>query len=100
MHGLEAVAGIGQRAPDDHRHRVIEIGAAHLLFDIDGDEVGAAVGRRAAFEREQGILIVCHRVFSGPPEGGKKGPEKAGPGPRAMLLFYSFEGGFSKANEK
>ena len=42
MDGLEAVAGVGQGAPDDDRHGVVEIGAAHLLFDVDGDEVGAA----------------------------------------------------------
>jgi hypothetical protein len=50
MDGLEAVAGIGQSAPDDDRHRVIEIGAAHLFFNVDGDEVGAAAWRRTAFE--------------------------------------------------
>ena len=44
MHGLQSVAGIGQRAPDDHRHRVGEIRAAHLLFNVDGDMVGAASG--------------------------------------------------------
>ena len=100
MHGLQAVAGIGQRAPDDHAHRVVEIGAAHLLFNIDGDEVGAAVRRRAAFEGEKGILIVWHRVFSGPPEGGEKAPEKAGPDSAGVLLFYPFKEGFSKADMK
>jgi hypothetical protein len=34
---------------------------------------------RAAFEGKKRILIVWHRVFSGPPEGGGKRPEKAGP---------------------
>ncbi len=54
MHGLQAVAGIRQRAPDDHTHRVVEIGAAHLLFNVDRDEVRAAVGRGATFERGVG----------------------------------------------
>ena len=65
MHGLEAVAGVGQRAPDDDRHRVVEIRAAHLLFDVDGNETGA-VGRRTAIERELGVLIVCHRDSGSP----------------------------------
>jgi len=75
MHGLEAVQSAGQRAPDDDAHRVVEIGAAHLLFNIDGDKVGAAVRRRAACEREEGIQFVGHMGFLGPPEGGREGPE-------------------------
>ena len=35
VHRLQAVAHIRQRAPDDHAHRVIEIGAAHLFFEAD-----------------------------------------------------------------
>ena len=89
MHGLEAVAGIGQRAPDDHRHRVVEIGAAHLLFDIDGDEVGAAVGRRAAFERELGILIVCHKGLFRPAGRRRKGSGKSGAGLRGLCFYFT-----------
>ena len=37
MHGLQAVAHVGQRAPDDHAHRVVEIRPPHLVFDVDGD---------------------------------------------------------------
>ena len=92
MHGLEAVAGIGQRAPDDDRHRVGEIGAAHLLFDVHGEKVGAAVGRRAAFERELGILIVCHKVFSGPPERRQKGCGKGGAGVRGLCFYFTRSG--------
>ena len=51
MDGLEAVAGIGQRAPDDDRHRVVEIRAAHLFFDIDGNEI---VCRREGCRRREG----------------------------------------------
>ena len=36
MHRLQAVAGVGQGAADDHAHRVVEVGAAHLLFEADG----------------------------------------------------------------
>ena len=34
MDGLEAVANMGQRAPDIHRHRVVQVGLAHVVFDI------------------------------------------------------------------
>ena len=43
MHRLQTVAHIGQRARHDHAHRVIEVGALHLLFDGDRRDVG---GRR------------------------------------------------------
>ena len=82
MHRLEAVADVGQRAPDDDRHGVVEVGAPHLLLYIDGghDEragagggrwavatcaagrrvIGVGVLRRGGLEREFGVLIVCH----------------------------------------
>jgi len=34
---LEAIADIGEGAADDHAHGVIEVGAAHLVFDVYGD---------------------------------------------------------------
>ena len=34
---LEAVAHIGEGAADDHAHGVIEVRAAHLVFDVYGD---------------------------------------------------------------
>ena len=36
MHRLEAVARIRQRTPDDHAHRVIEVGMPHFLFQRNG----------------------------------------------------------------
>ena len=36
MHGLEAVAHVGQSTSDDDGHRVVEIRASHLLFNVDG----------------------------------------------------------------
>ena len=41
MDRLEAIPDIGQRAADDHAHGVIEIAAAHLVFNVDGNEVAA-----------------------------------------------------------
>ncbi len=34
VHGLEAIAHVGQRPADDHAHGVIEVGLAHLVFEI------------------------------------------------------------------
>ena len=36
MHRLQAITRVGQRTPDDHAHRVVQIRAAHLLFEADG----------------------------------------------------------------
>jgi len=38
MHGLQAVARIRQGTPDDHTHRVVEIGLFQLVFDIDRED--------------------------------------------------------------
>ena len=38
MHGLQTIAHVGQRAPDDDAHRVVEIRLAHLVFEIDRDD--------------------------------------------------------------
>ena len=48
MHRLHAVAHVGQRPAHDHAHRVIEIGAAHLVGDRDRCDVGRAAEVRAA----------------------------------------------------
>ncbi len=42
MHGFETVANVGERAPDDHRHRIVEIRTPHLVFNVDGLHVGRA----------------------------------------------------------
>ncbi len=44
--GLEAVAHVGQRAPDDDGHRVIEIAPPDLLLDRDGNLLRGVDGRR------------------------------------------------------
>ena len=35
MHGFEPIAQIGDRAADDHRHRIIDEGCFHLIGDIN-----------------------------------------------------------------
>ena len=61
LHGLQPVARVGQRARDDHAHGVIEVGAAHLLFDGDrGDIVRRRRGRRRVRgrrHRRQGRIV-------------------------------------------
>ena len=39
MHGLQAVANVGQSAAHDHAHRVIEITAFHFIEDRDGFDI-------------------------------------------------------------
>ena len=39
VHGFQTVTQIGNRAGDDHAHRVIEIGGLHLLGDRDGGAI-------------------------------------------------------------
>jgi len=39
VHRLQAVAHVRQRPADDHAHRVIEIAAPHLHFDVDRDRL-------------------------------------------------------------
>jgi hypothetical protein len=34
MYGLQAIADIGQRSPDDNTHRVVDIISGHFLFDV------------------------------------------------------------------
>ena len=50
VHRLEAVARVGQGAPDDHAHRVVQIRPPHLLFEADRKyflgKLSHAVGRR------------------------------------------------------
>ena len=44
VHRLQPVARIGQRARHDHAHRVIEVGAPHLLFDGDRRDIVRRLG--------------------------------------------------------
>ena len=44
VHGLEPVAHVGQRAPDDHAHRVVEVAALHLELEVDLLDLVVALG--------------------------------------------------------
>ena len=57
MHRLEAVAHVGQRAADDHAHRVIEVRALHLVLDGYGAHIrGQSPG--GIFSVGQGLIPV------------------------------------------
>src|SRR5271155_2512234 len=84
MDGLESVADIGQRAPDDDRHRIVEIRLAHLVFNVDGlnvESARAAVawGRRWS-QWKFGILIIRHKcsVLRRDPSRCSGRPQKRG----------------------
>ena len=57
MHGLQAVAHVGQRAAHDHAHGVVEIRLAHLVFEIHGKN----------FARD----FVHGRLWKGPKKGAE-----------------------------
>ncbi len=44
VHRLEAVADVGQRAPDDDRHRVVDVGALHRGLQLDRLDAAAERG--------------------------------------------------------
>ena len=54
VHRLQPVARVGQRARDDHAHRIVEIGALQLVLDGDGIDAGARRRRR----RRSGIAQI------------------------------------------
>ena len=56
MHRLQPIAGIRQRARDDHAHGVIEVRAAHLVFQHHRDRNAVGVRRLGG---EAGCLVVC-----------------------------------------
>jgi hypothetical protein len=39
LHGLEAVAGVGEGAGHDHRHRILDVGRLHDVGDVGGGEL-------------------------------------------------------------
>ena len=38
VHGFQTVAHVGQGPGHDDRHRIVDVGRLHLLFDVDGDD--------------------------------------------------------------
>ncbi len=69
--GLEAVADVGEGAADDDRHGVVEIAAAHLVFNVDGEheggaaalDGGGAVGGGSGRRRGVGVGVLRGGIF-------------------------------------
>ena len=63
VHGLQAVAHVGQRTADDDAHRVVEVGALHLGLQVD---LLDAVDQHVAFQygapRRSGGVLPGSRV--------------------------------------
>ena len=63
---LQAVPDIGQRAPHDHAHRVIEVGTPHLLLEADREgffSEGFHQKRRLNFSMRNPRLSSCKHPF-------------------------------------
>ena len=56
VHGLQAVANVGQRAAHDYAHRVIDVRPLHLVFDIDRKNVPRAAWNQRILRR----ILICH----------------------------------------
>ena len=56
VHRLEAVAHVGQRTPDDHAHRIVEVRRAHLLDQLARLDVAVA-----QFHGAHSVSPVRHR---------------------------------------
>ena len=69
VHGLKAVAHIGQRTPNDHAHGVIKVGALHFGFKRNRQRF-QRIGNRHAVGFAQGIvlikLVVVVRIHGNP----------------------------------
>ena len=52
--GFRPSRASGKRAPDDHAHRVIEVGPPHLLFEADGQGFFGELGHRDVRARPGG----------------------------------------------
>jgi hypothetical protein len=66
MHRLEAVTHVRQSAAHDYAHRVIEIGAPHLLFEADRQRLASDLfhlgGSRAEGPRVKPIEFTMRNI--------------------------------------
>src|SRR5262249_7740853 len=49
MHGLQSVAHVRQGAPDDDAHRIVEIRLAHLVFEVDVQNLARDIGHAVLY---------------------------------------------------
>ena len=66
VHRLEAVADVGQRAADDDRHRVVDVGALHRGLQLDRlDPAARARPVRRSPVLSVGVSVTCLVGLSG-----------------------------------
>ena len=56
VNGLEAVADVGEGAPDDNGHGVVDVGGLHLRADVAQDHILDGVGHQRHLRL--GLLIL------------------------------------------
>src|SRR3546814_6410418 len=61
---LEAVADVRKCAPHDHAHGVIEVTAAHLVLEIDGDDFLGKLGHCDSFRCGSGACPAPRNTVS------------------------------------
>src|SRR3546814_19212077 len=61
---LEAVADVRKCAPHDHAHGVIEVTAAHLVLEIDGDDFLGKLGHCDSFRCGSGACPAPRKTVS------------------------------------
>src|SRR3546814_14810514 len=61
---LEAVADVRKCAPHDHAHGVIEVAAAHLVLEIDGDDFLCELGHCDSFRCGSGACPAPRKTVS------------------------------------
>src|SRR3546814_2673636 len=61
---LEAVADVRKCAPHDHAHGVIEVAAAHLVLEIDGDDFLGELGHCDSFRCGSGACPAPRKTVS------------------------------------
>ncbi len=66
MDRLQAVAHVGQSAPDDDAHRIVEIRLTHLVFQIDVQNFASDFGHAEFFE------VSCESYHIARPKQGCK----------------------------
>ena len=78
VHGLEAVAGIGQGPAHDHTHRVLHVGARHLIAEVGLDDPSVRIPR-TVFTGSGGSAWIRHSRPPGTPPILSK--PRSAPGP-------------------
>src|SRR5882757_707293 len=62
MNRLQTVPHIRKSAPNNHAHRIVEIRLAHLVFDVDRNQISCAATASAMRKRGLSrVLRICQK---------------------------------------